>query len=228
METTHAISPSLPAPATARAAVLRHAVVWGVLLVIAFVIDVPVARALQDSGVADVVNESKFWSPFVKTPGEFWFIVTVAALLCVFHPWKWKAGAFFALSGVMSAVNAIVKWGFGRQRPFTLSAELLGNSPQPGAFVLQPFRGGLPGLFHQSNLSFVSGHACLAFASATALSIMLPRWRLLFYTFATLTGLQRIAENAHYCSDVVGAAALGVYGVWFIKWACDRGMDRGK
>ena len=43
-----------------------------------------------------------------------------------------------------------------------------------------------------------------------SLGIVLPRLRPLWWTLAVIVGLERIAENAHYPSDVVAGAALGV------------------
>jgi membrane-associated phospholipid phosphatase len=37
-----------------------------------------------------------------------------------------------------------------------------------------------------------------------------------------MVGAERIAENAHWTSDVVAAALLGVFGAKLVWWTCDR------
>jgi membrane-associated phospholipid phosphatase len=62
-----------------------------------------------------------------------------------------------------------------------------------------------------SGLSFVSGHAVIAVAMATALSAVLPRrWRNLVWVLVALNGLTRIYVGAHNPLDIVGGAGLGL------------------
>ena len=61
---------------------------------------------------------------------------------------------------------------------------------------------------HARNLSFPSGHTTLAFSMALALSHVLARGQWLFFGGAALVGVERVAESAHYLSDVVAAALL--------------------
>lgn len=58
--------------------------------------------------------------------------------------------------------------------------------------------------------SFPSGHTLTAFALATSLSFIFPRFRFTFYTFATLFSLSRPFLLDHYISDVIGTAAIGI------------------
>jgi undecaprenyl-diphosphatase len=59
---------------------------------------------------------------------------------------------------------------------------------------------------------FVSGHAAVAFALATALAPWLGRrWLVaVAYTLATLVALARIYVGAHLPLDVIGGAAIGI------------------
>jgi undecaprenyl-diphosphatase len=60
-------------------------------------------------------------------------------------------------------------------------------------------------------LSFVSGHAVIAVAMATALSAVLPRrWRMLVWILVALNGLARIYVGAHNPLDIAGGAGLGL------------------
>lgn len=68
--------------------------------------------------------------------------------------------------------------------------------------------------------SFPSGHTSSAFASATALSYSYG-WKaaVLAYPIATAVGLSRTADDAHWLSDVVAGAWIGV--IWGRASAAD-------
>lgn len=69
-----------------------------------------------------------------------------------------------------------------------------------------------------SNLhSFPSGHAATAAGLATMLALRYPRGRWLFAGLAVMACVQRITSSAHYPSDVLCGAALGVAGA--VLWA---------
>jgi membrane-associated phospholipid phosphatase len=180
-------------------------------------LDAPVSGWLSAHGIDNIVDHA-WWAKAVKFGGTFWVTLGVAVMVGVWHRLKWRGGIFIALCGVVSGVNGIVKWIVGRTRPTK------GVAP----FELHPFRYGWAGAFDQKNLGFPSGHACLAFAMAAALAILLPRWRWAFYGCATLVAIERVAENAHYVSDAVGAAAIGVMGVWIVAWICERVVTCGR
>jgi membrane-associated phospholipid phosphatase len=149
----------------------------------------------------------------LKIPGTYWTTAAIALAVLALHRDRLRAAGIIALAGALTGVNSIIKWIVGRHRPVT------GADP----FDFQPFAGGLPGLFGaESNLSFPSGHACLAFANAAALAILLPRWRWAFFAIATATAVERVVENAHFASDAVAGAALGVLCAHFAHAACSR------
>lgn len=56
-----------------------------------------------------------------------------------------------------------------------------------------------------------SGHTLRAFSLLTALSMLYKRFTAVFMFIATLIGLSRIAVTAHYPSDVVFGAFIGVF-----------------
>lgn len=69
----------------------------------------------------------------------------------------------------------------------------------------------LRGQVSANGLSFVSGHAVIAVAMATALSAVLPRgWRTVVWVVVVLNGLTRIYVGAHNPLDIVGGAGLGL------------------
>ncbi len=63
-----------------------------------------------------------------------------------------------------------------------------------------------------------SGHTIRAFSILTALSMLFRRFTILFITIAVLVGLSRIAVTAHYPSDVVFGAFVGIFiALWTYK-----------
>lgn len=76
------------------------------------------------------------------------------------------------------------------------------------------------GFAHNAMASFPSGHTTAAFAAATVLATELgrahpsrrPLLEAAFYGAATLVGLSRVYQNAHWSSDVAAGAALGIAG----------------
>lgn len=64
--------------------------------------------------------------------------------------------------------------------------------------------------------SLPSSHTATAVGLAVVLSAMFPRGRYLFAALALLVGLQRVATNAHFPSDVFAGAAVG----WVVGICC--------
>ena len=64
--------------------------------------------------------------------------------------------------------------------------------------------------------SFPSGHTSSAFQSATALSILYPKWYVIVpsYLWATSVGWARMYQGVHYPSDVFVGAVVGAGSAW--------------
>ena len=80
----------------------------------------------------------------------------------------------------------------------------------------------LRGFSETRDLSWPSGHATLAFATAAALSYLSPKGRNLFIGIAFFCAITRVVMMAHFYSDVIFGSALG----WTLGWVCMAGMDR--
>ncbi|CAN5602969.1 hypothetical protein BH10PLA1_BH10PLA1_21580 [soil metagenome] len=191
---------------------------WIAAIGLSFLADGWVATAARAHGVPDFLKSTGL-AAVLKIPGEYWFTAVLAIVAMIYYPRRprWHAGAFVLLCGLLSGVNGLIKWIAGRARPF----KILGTK-QESTFVqpfnFQPLYDGLGGLFGTPNLCFPSGHAALAFANAAAIAILFPRWRWIAYAVATVTAAERFLETAHYFSDTVAAAALGIGGAHLLAW----------
>jgi membrane-associated phospholipid phosphatase len=153
----------------------------------------------------------------VRVPGDIRFSVAIAILIAMFDPRRWAAAAALLLSGISSGMNWLIKWIAGRHRP------IKGIHP----FAFHPFPQGFMGLFREPSLSFPSGDAAHAFAAAASLSILYPRGKWLFYFIAMLVAVERVMENAHYVSDVVAGAGLGIL-VGTVITTCVLSLAQGR
>ena len=61
-----------------------------------------------------------------------------------------------------------------------------------------------------ANQSFPSAHTATVFGLAIGLSWVFPRGKYLFISIATLASIQRVVEFAHWPSDVLAGAAVGI------------------
>lgn len=106
-------------------------------------------------------------------------------------------------TAVAMALNQIVKFAVGRERPFV---HALPDADKP--FTAHP---------SDNNLSFYSAHTGLTFALATSAGMIasMRRYRLAPWIWtaglamATVTGYLRIAADRHYASDVAVGAVVG-------------------
>ncbi|MDP9175160.1 MAG: phosphatase PAP2 family protein [Planctomycetota bacterium] len=175
---------------------------FGILFLIALLLDVPLSSWMHDTGIAAFLKDHRGLTLLLRIPGRWpGVILAIAFAVGAADGTQVQNAALVVLSAAFSGSNVIFKWFFGRIRPFH------GDAP----FQLNLFRGGWLGWWSaEQNLSFPSGDATLAFALAASLVITTPRLRTLWWSLATFVALERIAEGAHYPTDTVAGAALGV------------------
>ena len=87
--------------------------------------------------------------------------------------------------------------------------------PDPELFGYA-FRAFAEGPWSNRGMGLPSSHMLVAFAGASALAVLFPRLRWLWYALAAGCGLTRVLAVGHFLSDVVVAACLG--------WGVARGV----
>ena len=116
---------------------------------------------------------------------------------------------FIVLSiSVSGLINMLIKWLTGRHRPM--------NMFNSGLFGFDYFR-----VIHEST-SFPSGHTVTAFTLAAAISILFPSLRIPAFAAAVAIGMSRILITAHYLSDVLAGAGIGILCTLVVKYFFDR------
>ncbi len=128
-----------------------------------------------------------------------------------------KALVFLVVSMAVAPgllANSLLKDHWGRARP--VQVEAFGG---PHRFTPAP----LPATECDGNCSFVSGHAALGF-SLVGFALLLPpgrtrrSWIAVAIGFGALVGLGRIAQGAHFLSDVVFAGLLAYGATALLHW----------
>jgi membrane-associated phospholipid phosphatase len=185
-------------------------VLWLGAVAVATTVDRPVAQWVQKnrpldkrSLIAPHSGNHPIWlTKIARLPGNYAFVLVAAIAVGLFHRNRWFAAMPILLSGPMVGMTyLVIKWMVGRRRPVIELAP----------FTFHPFINGIGGLFKSvSGLAFPSGDATMAFAAAACTAVAIPRWAPAFFAWAALVAVERVLENAHYVSDVVAGAGLGV------------------
>jgi membrane-associated phospholipid phosphatase len=169
---------------------------------------------LADGWVADNVRFGRVyetdWGRMLRNFGYLPFWLLAALALALYDrdqsAWSWwKRGALLAGAPTAAGiVGELLKILVRRMRP-----------PDVGhAYDFRPFS---DHPFSSRGFGFPSSHAVVAFAAAAILSAMFPRAKWVWYAAAVGCGVSRLLAHAHYLSDVVAAAAIGI-GVAALLW----------
>jgi len=143
-------------------------------------------------------------------PYEGYTLAALGAYGFLFHKKKMQTTTLLALQSYITgaAVESVLKFLSGRQRPYVVNPKQ--GEPEPT--FRGPFHAMRDAQGNRLNSSFPSGHTTVAFAAATvyALEYKNKPWVPVFaYTAASLIGISRITQNAHWATDVLAGAALG-------------------
>jgi membrane-associated phospholipid phosphatase len=114
-----------------------------------------------------------------------------------------RIGYLFTAIAVPSLFVTIIKRLIGRARP------MVGGSLDP--FLYSPF------VWKAAYAGMPSGHATTAFAALVAFGTLWPRSRTLWLIYALLIAISRVVVTAHYPSDVLAGALVGIGGAVLVR-----------
>jgi membrane-associated phospholipid phosphatase len=155
---------------------------------------------------------------YIADPGS---IIIGVSMYGIGRVARWRDVADLGLHGteavvLSGAATALIKGLAGRARPYV--------SLDTNAHDFRLGRG-----FNQGGYqSFPSGHTSAAFAAASVVTSESQRWwphqtwliAPAMYGGATLVGLSRMYNNAHWASDVVLGAAIGTFsGIKVVRYS---------
>ena len=185
------------------------------------------AAAIRGGPPCARVGSFQFFDEITDFGKSGWFLwplgllfVALAALPQVLTPFSQRVlaaimvrvGFLFAAIAVPSLFVTIVKRMIGRARP------MVGGSLDP--FLFSPFRMGMP-----AYAGLPSGHATTAFAVLVAFGTLWPRARTALLVYALLIVMSRVMVTAHYPTDVLAGALVGIAGAVMVRrYFAQRGL----
>lgn len=175
---------------------LRNVVIAIVLIALSMLADGLVADNIRFGRVYETD-----WGRMLRNFGylPFWLLAAIALALNdrARRDW-WRRGALLAAAPTAAGiVGELLKILVRRMRP-------------PDVGHAYAFRAWSDHPFSSRGLGFPSSHAVVAFGAAAILARMFPRARLVFYVAAAGCAVSRLLAHAHYLSDVVAAACIGI------------------
>jgi membrane-associated phospholipid phosphatase len=114
-----------------------------------------------------------------------------------------RVGFLFTAIGLPSLFVTIIKRIIGRARP------MVGGTLDP--FLYSPF------VWKAAYAGMPSGHATTAFAVLVAFGTLWPRARTALLVYALLIAMSRVIVTAHYPTDVLAGALVGIVGAMMVR-----------
>ncbi|MGE0461736.1 MAG: phosphatase PAP2 family protein [Vicinamibacterales bacterium] len=126
----------------------------------------------------------------------WWVTGLIAMVIPRYRMAAWRL--FIAVAMAYVLVDGVIKPVIGRDRPFEVvaGARLIDQRPVTS--------------------SFPSGHTAAAFAGALAAGRLFPRARIAWWLLAGGIALSRVYVGAHWPTDVLSGAALGLAVGWWV------------
>jgi membrane-associated phospholipid phosphatase len=187
----------------ARGAILRNVLIAIALIALSLLGDGWVAEHVR----YDHVYETD-WGRMLRTFGylPLWLLAAIALALNDKGSREWwrRAALMAGAPTAAGIVGELLKITVRRLRP-----------PDDGsAYHFRPY-GDHP--FSSRGFGFPSSHAIVAFGAAAILARLFPRARVVWYVTAVGCAVSRLLAHAHYLSDVVAAACVGI-GMAALLW----------
>ncbi len=185
----------------------RHHIAFLALVAIIGIAAAGIAFLYLDQPLCEAVHP-RAMTPFCQTllrlatwAGNWQLAPLIVAVMLLASGRHWQR-LLRTLAAAYLVRTALVEWlklMTGRPRPRLL----------PDASVFEGFGGGS---------SFPSGHASFSFMAALIIAAWFPRWRWPAWVIATLISLSRIPSRAHFMSDVIVGAAIGIVAAGLFLW----------
>lgn len=190
---------------TARRWIIAFAL-FGLAFALASWLDRPAFWALFDPSVTE---EDWYWMLRVLGDLRVWAVVSSLLLLAGL---RWQRPASVMLGAVFGgAITELGKLLIGRERPIENGIPQITQNPDDPLYIWK----GLFGAFgDSSNLGIPSSHTGVAVGASAALALLFPRVGWLMLPLAMGCGVSRMLTGAHYASDVVLGAGLGLLSGW--------------
>ena len=181
---------------------------------LALFIDVPFALALKDNPLPKEIGRILRFSEIGGhgTGAAMLLIGALAASKINLHRQRHRSLAFKLIAGTYlgGLIVDLLKLIIPRIRPRAADLSSASSLLDTFAFWMHDKSN-----FNPTDLmSFPSGHAAVAAGLAASLSWFFPNGKPVFIGLAILASLQRVASSAHYLSDILIGAALGLVGAW--------------
>ncbi len=173
-------------------------IVFAVALYSYYYLDRPLAlffHQLHNHPLEDFINR-------LSVLGESQWYLVPALMLWIWYKKRGNIAAakkaqYLFLANVIAGIGVwLLKIPFGRMRPRLLFLE--NKYGFEGWGISYPY------------VSFPSGHSITVFVTATALALLFPRYRILFFLIAVPAAFSRVTKGAHYLSDVLVGSYLGI------------------
>jgi len=140
-----------------------------------------------------------------------WLGMVVATVLIIEldGSWRWRLFRYFTSIFWAGLIVNLIKIFVVRLRPqgFRFRTPDLVLQQNVISIDWTPWASAFKGLQH----SFPSGHTATAFAACVVLSFFYPKGKRVFLLLAVLVGIQRIVVCAHFPSDVIVGAMIGLF-----------------
>ena len=184
----------------------RHIAVGAGLVAASFLVDAPIGNYFDGPHSPAATHAALTFNKFGEITGIGVVLggLGVATIVTRKHAFAEATLRTAVGLALASGTTEVLKYAVGRQRPYL--------DPDRDATDLHFFSGTPTG-----SPSFPSGHTSTAFALATSLGDAAGKtWvKVILFGLATGTGWARLQQEAHWVSDVVAGAGIGILSAKF-------------